>query len=184
MAARPSRGRRAGTRSGVTPRRVASRAWKRSRPSLDWGDELSRPLLWVAKAWAIGAVSMVVVLAAARPVHHVGHGSSGASPATISRAAKAFRRGRSLGVLLLSVMIDVRLGVLFSYQSNDQFSALQAAFEGEGSAKDAAIKQLLAGDADLRRPGRHRHRPQSARHLPDAAVHHPVAGVAHAPAHR
>jgi putative ATP-binding cassette transporter len=44
-----------------------------------------------------------------------------------------------LGVLLLSVMIDVRLSVLFSYQSNDQFSALQAAFEGEGAAKDSAI---------------------------------------------
>jgi putative ATP-binding cassette transporter len=34
------------------------------------------------------------------------------------------------GLLLASVMIDVRLAVLFSYQSNDQFSALQAAFEG------------------------------------------------------
>jgi putative ATP-binding cassette transporter len=45
-----------------------------------------------------------------------------------------------LGVLLASVMIDVRLVVLFSYQSNDQFSALQAAFEGEGAAKDTAIK--------------------------------------------
>ena len=43
------------------------------------------------------------------------------------------------GVLMLLVMIDVRLAVLFSYQSNDQFSALQAAFEGEGAAKDAAI---------------------------------------------
>ncbi|MDT5327161.1 MAG: vitamin B12/bleomycin/antimicrobial peptide transport system ATP-binding/permease protein, partial [Mycobacterium sp.] len=44
-----------------------------------------------------------------------------------------------LGVLLLSVMIDVRPSVLFSYQSNDQFSALQAAFEGEGATKDSAI---------------------------------------------
>ncbi len=35
-------------------------------------------------------------------------------------------------------MIDVRLGVLFSYQSNDQFSALQAAFQGSGAAKDVA----------------------------------------------
>ena len=47
-----------------------------------------------------------------------------------------------VGVLLLSVMIDVRLGVLFSYQSNDQFSALQAAFEGEGAVKDAAISSF------------------------------------------
>ena len=51
-----------------------------------------------------------------------------------------------LGVLMLLVMIDVRLGVLFSYQSNDQFSALQAAFAGEGPAKDAAIRRLLGRD--------------------------------------
>ncbi len=42
-------------------------------------------------------------------------------------------------MLLVLVMIDVRLVVLFTYQSNDQFSAMQAAFEGEGDAKDAAI---------------------------------------------
>jgi vitamin B12/bleomycin/antimicrobial peptide transport system ATP-binding/permease protein len=47
-----------------------------------------------------------------------------------------------LGVLLLSVMIDVRLSVLFSYQSNDQFSALQAAFQGEGAAKESAISSF------------------------------------------
>src|SRR6185312_4155574 len=47
-------------------------------------------------------------------------------------------------VLMLMVMIDVRLSVLFSYQSNDQFSALQAAFQGEGSAKDAAIEGFWA----------------------------------------
>jgi vitamin B12/bleomycin/antimicrobial peptide transport system ATP-binding/permease protein len=47
-------------------------------------------------------------------------------------------------VLLASVMIDVRLGVLFSYQSNDQFSALQAAFDGDGAAKDAAIDGFWA----------------------------------------
>ncbi len=49
-----------------------------------------------------------------------------------------------LGVLLASVMIDVRLGVLFSYQSNDQFSALQAAFSGEGAAKESAIDGFWA----------------------------------------
>ena len=32
-------------------------------PSLDWGDELIASALWVAKAWAIAAVGMVVVLA-------------------------------------------------------------------------------------------------------------------------
>ena len=32
-------------------------------PSLDWGDELIASALWVAKAWAIAAVGMLVVLA-------------------------------------------------------------------------------------------------------------------------
>jgi putative ATP-binding cassette transporter len=41
-------------------------------------------------------------------------------------------------------MIDVRLGVLFSYQSNDQFSALQAAFGDQGSAKGIAIEGFWA----------------------------------------
>ena len=32
-------------------------------PSLDWGNELIASALWVAKAWVIAAVGMVVVLA-------------------------------------------------------------------------------------------------------------------------
>jgi putative ATP-binding cassette transporter len=44
-----------------------------------------------------------------------------------------------LGALLALVMIDVRLVVLFTYQSNDQFSAMQAAFDGDGAAKDTAV---------------------------------------------
>jgi putative ATP-binding cassette transporter len=31
-------------------------------PSLNWGDELITSVLWVAKAWVIGAVCMLVVL--------------------------------------------------------------------------------------------------------------------------
>src|SRR5882757_3594699 len=107
-------------------------------PSLDWGDELITSVLWVAKAWVIGAVGMVVVLALLGRFTTWGR--------QFWRVTGGYFKGREsipvwlwLGVLLLSVMIDVRLSVLFSYQSNDQFSALQAAFEGEGAAKDAGI---------------------------------------------
>ena len=63
-------------------------------PSLNWGDELITSLLWVAKAWAIAAVCTLVVLALlARFTTWAA--SSGASPATTSRAAKAFGCGRS-----------------------------------------------------------------------------------------
>jgi putative ATP-binding cassette transporter len=106
-------------------------------PSLDWGDELITSALWVARAWAIAAVGMVVVLALLARYTTWGR--------QFWRITGDYFKGRQsivvwalLSVLLASVMIDVRLGVLFSYQSNDQFSALQAAFQGSGAAKDAA----------------------------------------------
>ena len=106
-------------------------------PTLDWGNELVASALWVARAWAIAAVGTLVVLALLARFTTWGR--------QFWRITGDYFKGRQsipvwalLGVLLLSVMIDVRLGVLFSYQSNDQFSALQAAFEGEGAAKDAA----------------------------------------------
>lgn len=108
-------------------------------PSLDWGSELVASVLWVAKAWVIAAACTLVVLGLLARFTMWGR--------QFWRVTGDYFKGRQsvpvwalLGVLLLSVMIDVRLVVLFSYQSNDQFSALQAAFEGEGSAKDVAIK--------------------------------------------
>ena len=116
-------------------------AWKSFTPSLDWGDELITSVLWVAKAWAIGAACMLVALALLARFTTWGR--------QFWRVTGGYFKGREsssvwlwLGVLLLSVMIDVRLSVLFSYQSNDQFSALQAAFEGEGAAKDSAIESF------------------------------------------
>ncbi|MDV3126233.1 ABC transporter ATP-binding protein/permease [Mycobacterium sp. 21AC1] len=107
-------------------------------PSLDWGDELIASAIWIAKAWAISAVGMIVVLAVLARFTTWG--------AQFWRITGDYFKGPQsipawglLGVLLLAVMIDVRLVVLLTYQSNDQFSAMQAAFEGEGAAKDAAI---------------------------------------------
>jgi vitamin B12/bleomycin/antimicrobial peptide transport system ATP-binding/permease protein len=107
-------------------------------PSLNWGDELITSLLWVARAWAIAALCTVAILVLLARSTTWGR--------QFWRITGDYFKGREsipvwalLGVLLASVMIDVRLGVLFSYQSNDQFSALQAAFAGEGAAKDSAI---------------------------------------------
>ncbi len=112
-------------------------------PSLDWGNELVTSLLWVARAWAIAAVCTVVVLALLARFTVWGR--------QFWRITGEYFKGRQsipvwlwLGVLLASVMIDVRLTVLFSYQSNDQFSALQAAIDGEGAVKDAAIEGFWA----------------------------------------
>jgi vitamin B12/bleomycin/antimicrobial peptide transport system ATP-binding/permease protein len=110
-------------------------------PSLDWGDELITSALWLAKAWVIGAACMLVALALLGRFTPWGR--------QFWRVTGGYFKGREsgsvwlwLGVLLLSVMIDVRLSVLFSYQSNDQFSALQAAFESEGAAKGSAIESF------------------------------------------
>src|SRR5262245_23311482 len=112
-------------------------------PSLNWGDELITSLLWVAKAWAIAAVCTLLVLALLARFTTWGR--------QFWRITGDCFTGRQsipvwswLGVLLASVMIDVRLGVLFSYQSNDQFSALQAAFGGEGVTKQSAIDGFWA----------------------------------------
>ena len=106
--------------------------------SLNWGDELVGSALWVAKAWVFAAIGVVVVCALLARYTTWGR--------QFWRVTGDYFKGREsvpvwalLGALLALVMIDVRLVVLLTYQSNDQFSAMQAAFEGEGQAKDAAI---------------------------------------------
>jgi putative ATP-binding cassette transporter len=108
-------------------------------PTLDWGNELVASALWVAKAWTFASIVLLVVLALVASYTTWGR--------QFWRITGGYFTGRAsipvwalLGVLMLLVMIDVRLAVLFSYQSNDQYSALQAAFEGEGSAKSIAIE--------------------------------------------
>lgn len=108
-------------------------------PTLDWGNELVASALWVAKAWAIASVVLLIVLVLTARYTTWGR--------QFWRVTGGYFSGRSsirvwafLGVLMLMVMIDVRISVLFSYQGNDQFTALQAAFEGEGSAKSIAIR--------------------------------------------
>jgi putative ATP-binding cassette transporter len=108
-------------------------------PSLDWGDELVGSALWVAKAWVFAAIGVLVVCTLLARYTIWGR--------QFWRVTGDYFKGRRsvpvwalLGVLLALVMIDVRITVLFTYQSNDQFSALQAAFQGEGSAKSIAIQ--------------------------------------------
>src|SRR6476660_735169 len=112
-------------------------------PSLNWGDELITSALRVVKAWAVAAVCTLVISALLSRFTTWGR--------QFWRITGDYFTGRQsipvwalLGVLLASVMIDVRLGVLFSYKSHDQFSALQAAFSGEGAAKQSAIDGFWA----------------------------------------
>ncbi len=106
-------------------------------PTLDWGNELVTSALWVAKAWALASIALLVVLAMVARYATWGR--------QFWRITGDYFKGRQsipvwalLGVLMLLVMIDVRLAVLFSYQSNDQYTALQTAFQSQGAARDAA----------------------------------------------
>src|ERR1700745_3142691 len=112
-------------------------------PTLDRGNELLASALWVARAWAIAAVCTLVILALLARFTTWGR--------QFWRITGDYFTGRQsipvwalLGVLLASVMIDVRLGVLFSYQSNDQFSALEGAFDDERGANQSAIEGFWA----------------------------------------
>jgi putative ATP-binding cassette transporter len=109
------------------------------KPSIDWGHALADSFSWVALAWLITAVSMIAVLAVLRSLTPWGR--------QFWRITSGYFTGRHsiqvwllLGVLLLSVVIAVRLNVLFSYQMNDLFSSVQTAVQGTATG-NSAVKQ-------------------------------------------
>lgn len=113
-------------------------------PSLDWGNEVLASLIWVAKAWVISAVAMLAVLALLARFTTWGR--------QYWRITGPYFTGRQsipvwalVGVLLLSVMFSVRMDVLFSYYGNDQYSALQVAFEGASAGNDAVRDSGIRG---------------------------------------
>ena len=105
-------------------------------PTLDWGNELWTSVMWIAEAWAIAAVSTLVILVLIGAFTTWGKqfwritGDYFTGPASV-------KIWLWLGVLLLSVIIGVRLDVLFSYQSNDMLSSFQSVASGIGSGDDA-----------------------------------------------
>ena len=85
-------------------------------PTLDWGNELWTSLVWIAKAWAIAAVSTLVILGL------IGRFTTWGKQ--FWRITGAYFTGPAsvkvwlwLAALLLSVIIGVRLDVLFSYRA-------------------------------------------------------------------
>ncbi|MDT5210458.1 MAG: vitamin B12/bleomycin/antimicrobial peptide transport system ATP-binding/permease protein [Mycobacterium sp.] len=107
-------------------------------PTLDWGHEVWTSLVWIAKAWVIAAVSTLVILVLIGRFTVWGKqfwritGDYFTGPASV-------KVWLWLAVLLLSVIIGVRLDVLFSYQSNDMLSSFQSVASGIGSG-DEAVK--------------------------------------------
>jgi vitamin B12/bleomycin/antimicrobial peptide transport system ATP-binding/permease protein len=109
------------------------------KPSINWSTALIESLRWIAIAWAIGAVCLLLVLVAFRYFTPWGR--------QFWRITRGYFVGPAsvkvwlmLGVLLLSVLLSVRLVVLFSYQSNDLNTAVQKAVQGI-AAGDDYVKQ-------------------------------------------
>jgi putative ATP-binding cassette transporter len=113
-------------------------------PSIDWSAALVDSLRWVAIAWAIGAVCLVVALVAFRYFTPWGR--------QFWRITGGYFVGRPsikvwlmLGVLLLSVLLAVRLTVLLSYQGNDLYTAVQKAFQGTAADNDVVRNSGIHG---------------------------------------
>ncbi|MBV8182927.1 MAG: ABC transporter ATP-binding protein/permease, partial [Mycobacterium sp.] len=109
------------------------------KPSIDWGHALVDSLSWVALAWLISAASAIAVLALLRFLTPWGR-QFWRITGDYFVGRHSFRAWLLLGVLLLSVVISVRLNVLFSYQANDLSSSVQTAVQGMAT-HDHAVKQ-------------------------------------------
>lgn len=114
------------------------------KPSMDWGHELIPSLLWILKAWAIAAVLTMIVLVLMARFTSWGR--------QYWRVTGAYFTGRSaikvwlwLAVLLLSVMVSVRIDVLFSYFSNDLYTSMQVAFEATGANEPVMRSDAIRG---------------------------------------
>lgn len=109
------------------------------KPSIDWAHALPESAVWIALAWTISAVAVVAVVALLRVSTRWGRQFWQVSGAYFT-GRDSLRVWLMLGVLLLSVIVAVRLNVLFSYQGNDMYTSLQTAFQG-AAAHDEDIKQ-------------------------------------------
>ena len=105
-------------------------------PTLDWSSEWLTSLWWIARAWAISALATMVILVLCARFTTWGR--------QFWKITGAYFSGRSsakiwlwLAALLLSVIIGVRLTVLFSYQSNDMLTSFQVIAQGVGSGNEA-----------------------------------------------
>lgn len=115
--------------------------------SRDWDAELVATLLWLARGFGIAAVCFLVV--AWLLIRTTVWGRQ------FWRINAGYFTGRAslpvwgmLALILLFTLFAVRMSVLFSYQGNDQFTALQAAAagiaQGDQATLDAGIDAFWA----------------------------------------
>ena len=113
-------------------------------PSIDWGHALPDSLRWIAEAWAISAVCVLVVLVVLRSATRWGRQYWRVTRGYFTGGPHAVGVWLMLGVLLLSVIVAVRLNVLLSFQGNDLSTSVQKAVQG-----------LALGNDEIKRSGVH-----------------------------
>lgn len=115
--------------------------------SLDWSHELVRSLTWTLEAFGISAVCFVVIAALLVRFTHWGR--------QFRRISGPYFTGRDsapvwalLAVVLFMTVFAVRMTILFSYQGNEMYTALQFAAQafaqGDQQALDAAESAFWA----------------------------------------
>jgi vitamin B12/bleomycin/antimicrobial peptide transport system ATP-binding/permease protein len=109
------------------------------KPSIDWGSAVPDSMLWIARAWLISAVCVVVVLVVLRFTTQWARQYWRITGGYFS-GPRSGRVWVMLGLLLLLVVTIVRINVLFSYFSKDLYNALETAFTGSG-AQNETVKQ-------------------------------------------
>jgi vitamin B12/bleomycin/antimicrobial peptide transport system ATP-binding/permease protein len=114
------------------------------KSSIDWGHALPDSLRWIALVWLVSAACVIVVLALLRLLTPWGR-QFWRITGDYFTGAHRVRVWLMLGVLLLSVVVTVRLTVLFSYQGNDLNSSIQTAVQGMAIHNDAVKKSGVHG---------------------------------------
>jgi putative ATP-binding cassette transporter len=107
-------------------------------PSIDWGNELAASLRWIATTAAVSAVCLFAVLVLVVRFTRSGRQFWCVTGDYFS-GRRSLRIWLRLGALMVSVITAVRLSVLFSYQGNDLYTAVQIAVQG-GATDNIAVK--------------------------------------------
>lgn len=110
---------------------------------LDWGAELVASLLWIAKAFGMTVVGFAVAAVLLLRLTRWGRQFWQLSGAYFT-GRQALKTLPFVALLLLMTVFAVRMNVLFTYQGNDMFTALQLVAEGlatgDLAARDAAAQ--------------------------------------------
>ena len=107
-------------------------------PTLDWGHELLTSLRWVGQAWLIAAIATLLICVLLTRYTVWGR-QFWQITGDYFKGPESVKVWLWLAVILLSVMIGVRLSVLFTFQGNDMMTALQVV-SGGLQAEDDSIK--------------------------------------------